>query len=195
MHKLKESISKRMSEYRYLHTLSVARECERLAEIFGIDGKLLITSAYLHDITKEMTVDEQTELCRSMGERLDEYAILSPKTLHSYSAPALIKRDYPEFADPEVLSTVRCHTTGKENMTLPEKLLYLADYIEPTRKFEECKKLREFFYSDLSDPHKRLDSTIFLSLKYTLYDLLAKGEFIHPETVKAYNSLCKIGVL
>ena len=195
MHKLKESIAERMSEYRYLHTLSVAEECQKLAKIFDIDEKTLVISAYLHDITKEMPLEEQTELCRSMGETLDEYAILSPKTLHSYSAPALIKKDYPEYATPEIMSTVRCHTTGKEDMTLNEKLLYLADYIEPTRKFDECKKLREYFYSDLSNPLKRLDSTIFLSLKYTLNELLAKGEFIHPQTVMAYNSLCKRGVL
>ena len=189
MYELKERIRPLMSEYRYNHTLSVAEECKTLAEIFGIDGKNLIISGYLHDITKELPTKDQIELCEKMGERLEGYELLSEKTLHSYSAPALIKRDFPEYATDEILSAVRYHTTGRENMTLTEKLLYLADYIEKTRKFDECKRLRRFFYADLSDPVKRLDETVLLSLKYTLNELLSKDNFIHPQTLNAYNSL------
>ena len=189
MYELKERIRPLMSEYRYNHTLSVAEECKTLAEIFGIDGKNLIISGYLHDITKELPTKDQIELCEKMGERLEGYELLSEKTLHSYSAPALIKRDFPEYATDEILSAVRYHTTGRENMTLTEKLLYLADYIEKTRKFDECKRLRRFFYADLSDPVKRLDETVLLSLKYTLNELLSKDGFIHPQTLNAYNSL------
>jgi nicotinate-nucleotide adenylyltransferase len=178
-----------MSVYRYDHTVSVAKECERLAALFGIDGQKLIISAYLHDITKEMSIDEQIELCRQYGFEIDEDTLKSPKTLHSFSAPYLIKRDFPEYDEESVTLPIKYHTTGRKNMSLSEKLLYLADYIEPTRKFDECKKLRNSFYSSDEEPSKRLDRVILESLRYTIDELKATNQFIHPETIKAYDFL------
>ena len=178
-----------MSEYRYLHTLSVAEECKYLASIYNVDKEKLVISAYLHDITKDMSVDEQLKLCNFFGVTLDKDTVNSPKTMHSFTAPLLIKKDFPEYADDCILDAVRYHTTGRADMTLLEKLLYLADYIEPTRKFDDCKKLREFFYSENTDKIKKLDETIILSLKYTISDLLNNNSPIHSETINAYNSL------
>ena len=189
MVELEEIIKGMMSDYRFRHTLSVAEECKNLASLFGIDEKELVTAAYLHDITKERTTEEQLEICRETGVEIHEDTLNSPKTLHSFTAPALIMRDFPEYATPTVLSAVRYHTTGRADMTLHEKLLYLADYIEPTRKFSDCKKLREYFYSSKDDLMTRLDNTLFLSLKYTINDLVENGAYIHPETIRAYNAL------
>ncbi|MBR5322275.1 MAG: bis(5'-nucleosyl)-tetraphosphatase (symmetrical) YqeK [Clostridia bacterium] len=191
MFNLEKEIRPLMSNYRYNHTLSVVSECKNLAELFGIDGEKLIASAYLHDITKEMPTDSQLLLCEKMGIEIDKDTLNSPKTLHSFTAPALIMSDFPQYADKEILSAVRYHTTGRANMTLTEKLLYLADYIEPTRKFDECKRLREYFYADTCDIQKRLNDTIVLSLKYTISELLEKKEFIHSQTLECYNSLIK----
>lgn len=193
MLELEERIKGLMSDYRYRHTLSVADECKRLAALFGIDEKELVTAAYLHDITKELTTDEQLALCDEMGVTIDRDTLNSPKTLHSFTAPALIMRSFPEYATPAVLSAVRYHTTGRADMTLHEKLLYLADYIEPTRQFADCKKLREYFYSSGDDLMTRLDKTLFLSLKYTVNDLVDKGAYVHPETIRAYNALAFTG--
>ncbi len=188
---LEKMIRPLMSDYRFKHTLSVVDECKNLAKLFGIDEKKLVTAAYFHDITKEMPTEKQLTLCKDIGIEVDADTLNSPKTLHSFTAPALIMRDFSQYADEEILSAVRYHTTGKANMTLTEKLLYLADYIEPTRKFDDCKKLREFFYTNTSDISKKLDDTIILSLKYTISDLLEKGEFIHPRTIESYNSFVK----
>ena len=193
MLELEERIKGLMSDYRFRHTLSVAEECKRLASLFGIDEKELVIAAYLHDITKELTTDEQLELCDKMGIGIDKDTLNSPKTLHSFTAPALIMQDFAEYATPAVLSAVRYHTTGRADMTLCEKLLYLADYIEPTRQFEDCKKLREYFYSSGDDLMTRLDKTLFLSLKYTVNDLVEKGAYVHPETIRAYNALALSG--
>jgi len=192
MYDLKNRIRPYMSESRLSHTLSVAKECERLADIFGIDREPLVIAAYLHDVTKEMPLDEQIQLCRLQGVAIDKEASRSPKTFHAFSAPALIKKDFPEYATDTVLSAVRYHTTGKADMTLYEKLLFLADYIEPTRKYEECQKLREFFYTDTQNVQKRLDRSVLISLRNTLAHLLQKNEPIHPETLNAYNFLIKI---
>ena len=184
---LKEKIRPYMSERRYNHTLAVAEECKQLASMFGIDEDILATAGYLHDITKEMPIEEQILLCENNGLALDEATLSSPKILHSFSAPFIIKKDFPECAKEEVLIAVSYHTTGRDNMSIYEKLLYLADYIEPTRKHEECIALRKFFYEPTDDIHKRLDDTIFLSLKYTISDLLQRGKYIHPLTIKSYN--------
>jgi nicotinate-nucleotide adenylyltransferase len=186
---LREKIKGYMSVYRYNHTISVAKECEKLAELFGIDGKKLVISAYLHDINKEMDIQEQIELCRHFGVDIDEDTLNSPKTLHSFSAPFLIKRDFPEYDEESITLPIKYHTTGRENMSLSEKLLYLTDYIEPTRKFEECVKLRNSFYSSEEDLQKRLDRVILDSLRYTIDELKANNQFIHPETINAYRFL------
>ena len=178
-----------MSEYRYNHTLSVAKECENLAHLFNIDEKNLVISAYLHDITKEMDIQEQIELCKQFGFEPDQDTLNSPKTLHSFSAPFLIKKDFPEYATDEILIPIKYHTTGRANMSLNEKLLYLADFIEPTRKFAECIKLRNSFYSSNDDLQKKLDRVILDSLKYTIDELNEKKQFIHSETIQAYDFL------
>lgn len=186
---LKEKIKPYMSEKRYDHTLSVAEECARLAEMFKVDRDILTAAGYLHDITKEMPVGEQILLCNDNGVILDDATLASPKIIHSFSAPIIIQKDFAEYAKEDTLTAVRYHTTGRENMSIYEKLVYLADYIEPTRKHEECIELRKFFYEPSDDLHKKLDDTIFLSLKYTITDLLNRGKYIHPLTVKAYNYL------
>ena len=181
-----------MSKYRYEHTLSVAKECMALAKIFEIDNQNLVVSAYLHDISKELDFQEQLDICENMGVKIDPDCLSSPKTLHAFTAPAVIKRDFPEFYIQEITDNVSYHTTGRENMSLSEKLLFLADYIEPNRTFEDCKQLREYFYTNRSnDWYKTLDETIFLALKFTISDLVDKKAFIHPKTVSAYNYIQK----
>ncbi len=180
-----------MSDYRYVHTLSVVEECKQLARLFNIDDKELTTAAYLHDITKEMSIDKQISLCEEYNSYPDDNYLKSPKTLHSYSAVFLIKKDFPEYATENILLAVKNHTTGRSGMYLNEKLLYLADYIEPTRKFEDCQALRKYFYEPTNDIYQKLDETIFTSLKMTISSLLENNEYVHLDTLKAYNYFCK----
>ena len=191
MLELKEKIKEYMSVYRYNHTLSVAEECKSLADLFEIDATNLVCAAYLHDVTKEMSVEDQLQLFAEANVPLDEDTKTSPKTLHSFSAPLFIKKHFPEYANDVILNAIRFHTTARADMTLTEKLLYLADYIEPTRKFEDCKKLREFFYSSKEDKFATLDKAIIISLKNTIDELSREGSYIHKETINAYNYLLK----
>lgn len=189
MVELERKIRLLMSDYRFNHTLAVVKECKALAELYDADKESLTISAYLHDITKEMPVNEQLDLCNSVGIKIDKHTLLSPKTLHSFSAPALILKKFPEYATEEVLNCIKYHTTGRAEMTLNEKLLFLADYIEPTRKYDDCILLRKTFYESPDDRHKKLDNTIFLALKFTIADLIENEAYIHPETINAYNHL------
>ena len=188
MFDLENRIASYMSDYRYNHTLSVVNECMELANFIDIDNKTLVVSAYLHDISKELDFQEQLNICKEMGIEISSDCLSSPKTLHAFTAPAVIKRDFPDLFNKEVIDAVSYHTTGRDNMSLCEKLLFLADYIEPKRQFDDCKLLREYFYTNKSNNwYKTLDETIFLALKFTISDLLDKKAFIHPKTISAYN--------
>lgn len=193
---LREDVMKKMSPKRFLHTAAVERMVARLSELYCPDYTLALrAAALLHDVTKERSTEEQIQLCRDHGLEVTEADCLAPKTFHARTAAALIPSEYPQFADPLVIGAVRWHTTGRADMTLTEKLLYLADYIDDTRRFENCVMLREFFWK--ADPcamnmearESLLRDTLILSYRMTIEDLLAEGMPIAPDTVAARNQL------
>ena len=152
-------------------------------------------AALLHDCTKELSVEEQTALCRELGLTVTDADLLAPKTLHARSAAACISTRYPAFDDPMIVSAVRWHTTGHRDMTLTEKILYLADYIDDSRSFESCVVLRRYFWG--ANPERMSESerlallrdTLILSFDMTMRDLLSEGRPISVETAEARNEL------
>ena len=190
----RNDIAQYMGEKRLNHSLSVREECIRLGERFGLDEKTisdLSVAGYFHDITKERTLDEQLELCRHFGIEYSEDDLMAPKLFHAKTGADLAREKYPELVNDNVFRYILSHTTGKADMTIGEKLVYLADYIEPTRKFGDCVKLREFFYSfdKKKGLYEHLDETLILSFDMTIADLIADGKLIDRNTVSARNSL------
>lgn len=115
------------------HVLGTEQEAVRLAERYGADVTKARIAALLHDCTKKLDMDEQLALCKKYHIPLDELEQKALKLLHSKTGAA-IARDV--FAvDDDVYNAIMYHTTGKPDMTLLEKIIYLADYIEPTRDF------------------------------------------------------------
>ena len=126
---LREQVISRMSPKRFTHTAAVEEMVIRLATIYCPEEiPALRAAALLHDVTKEYDIPTQIRLLREAGEEVKPGDELSHKTFHDRTAANLIATDYPDFATETVISAVRWHTTGRENMTLAEKLLYLADY-------------------------------------------------------------------
>ncbi len=192
--KLKDDIANYITEKRYLHTLSVERECENLSQIYCLDhvnAERLSAAALLHDITKDKKPEEQILLCERYNIPVSEEDKLSPKTFHAKTGASFAKEYFPSVTDEIVLSCIRWHTTGRAAMTLPEKLLYLADYIEETRNFTDCIELRRYFYSGvyISDKIKFLNETLVLSFDMTIRNLLDDGSIINSETVNSRNYL------
>ena len=135
---LRETIKTSMSEKRSIHTLAVERMAIRLGEIYAPnDISVLRAASLLHDITKELSNEDQIALCVIYGIELSDNDIFAPKTLHARTAAEKIKRDFKEFADQKVIDAVRWHTTGREGMSITEKLIYLSDYIDDSRKFAD----------------------------------------------------------
>lgn len=195
---LRADVEKRMSPKRFFHTVEVEKAVERLAELYAPEKALMLrAAALLHDITKEYSFDRQLMLCVQKNIDLDVDAPFAPKTLHARTAAALISEEYPQLADEELIGCVRWHTTGRADMTLPEKLLYLADYIDMSRTFEDCVRLREYFFSvDITSLNKEeryahLSRTLIMSYDMTIRGLLDEGLPINTDTAEARNKLIR----
>ena len=175
---LRESVAKGMSERRYKHTLEVEKMVAKLAEIYCPEKMLeLRAAALLHDITKEYDNKVHISMLSKPGIEFTKEERLAPKTYHARTAALLIPEIYPEFADDEVIAAVRWHTTGRAGMSIAEKVLYLADYIDMSRTFEDCVKLRDYFFSrelcSMTEEERlrHLDRTLLLSFDMTIKPL------------------------
>ena len=193
---LRKQVQCEMGEKRYFHTLEVEKMAARLGEIYAPDKiQMLRAAALLHDITKERSAEEHIEICESAGLEVSLAERKSPKMFHSKTAALVIPTKYPEFATPEIISSVRYHTTGKANMTIEEKIIYLADYIDMSRKFEDCVALRDYFFdfdfenSNESEKIEHLRKTLILSYNFTIKGLLDDDKHIDKMTIEARNYL------
>ncbi|MBE6693451.1 MAG: HD domain-containing protein [Ruminococcaceae bacterium] len=193
---LRAEVQKGMSQKRFLHTLAVEEMTDRLASLFGCEKREeMCVAAILHDITKECSVDEQLALCEKYGIPDGEHLRLAPKTFHAQTAAALVAGKFPEFADETVIGCVRWHTTGHAGMTLEEQLVYLADYIDMTRLFPDCVRLRNYFFD--AEPQKmdndermlHLYKTLLMSYDMTIRALVDDGAIISADTVIARNEI------
>ncbi len=177
----KALLKSRLSPYRYNHSLCVAESAVWLAEKYGADPQKAFLAGLLHDITKEAQQKEHFELFEKAGMELSFLEKRSPKLWHAMSAAAYLKTEL-QIADEEILSAVRYHTTARENMTLLEKIIYIADFISADRVYDDVEVVRELAKKDLSE-------TMLYTGRYTVNELLQKGAPIHPDTVACYNSL------
>ena len=193
---LRESLKDTMSEKRYRHTVAVEDMVTRLAALYCPEKTdVLRAAALLHDMTKELDVEEQIRICREKGIPLEDHAEYAPKIFHAKTAAALIPERYPAYAHPEVISAVRWHTTGHACMTLGEKLVYLADYIDESRRFPDCVRLRNLFWDahpedmipDEREAHLR--DILLISYEMTIRGLLDDGALISADTMLARNEL------
>lgn len=193
---LREDVMKKMSIKRFRHTVAVESMTERLCALFCPEQTLRMrAAALLHDLTKELDTDAQIALCDRFGLDVSAFDRMAPKTFHARTAAALIAEQYPAFADPIVTDAVRWHTTGHADMTLTEKLVYLADYIDESRTFQNCVILRRYFWGadpenmNTSQRETLLRDTLILSYDMTVRDLLDEGIPVAEDTVRARNAL------
>ena len=169
-----------LDEKRVPHVMGCEQEAVRLAERWDADPDLAAEAGILHDITKKLKGPEQLILCEEYGIITDVDEKTNSKLLHSKTGAAFA-RDKFGICD-EVYSAIYWHTTGRENMTLLEKIIYMADYIEPTRNFEGVDELRRLAYEDI-------DLAVIRGLQMSLEDLMLRNSMPHENSVKALNWL------
>ena len=160
------------------HILGVEQEAVKLARHWGADQELARRAGILHDCTKYLPLEEHLALCRGAGIQLDELEAGSEKLLHSKSGAAVARQVYGQ--SDEVYWAIYWHTTGRADMTLLEKIIYLADYMEPNRDFPEVEELRRLCYTDL-------DGALEMGLRMSVDDLTQRGVPIHKNTQGALD--------
>ncbi len=173
---LREQAYPRLKPRRVAHVWGCEHEARRLAERWGCDADLAAEAGILHDITKKLELSDQLLLSDKYGIINDTVETANLKLLHAKTGAALA-RDLYGVPD-AVYDAIRWHTTARADMTTLEKVLYLADYIEPTREFPGVDRLRELAYADL-------DKAMVLGLEMSLEDLRADGITPHPNTMNA----------
>ena len=193
---LREQVSSGMSEKRFYHTAEVEKMAARLGALYAPEKiPMLRAAALLHDITKEYSTDRHLLICAQKELTVSRRDLYAPKTFHARTAAALIPDLYPAFAEEELISCVRWHTTGRAGMTLCEQLVYLADYIDQSRTFSDCVRLRNFFFDakpEEMDPQARLShlrDTLILSFDMTIRALLDEGVPVSDDSFEARNEL------
>lgn len=194
--RLRETVRAGLSEYRFRHIAEVERMIVRLGELYLPDElPMLRAAALLHDLTKELPTPEQEYLLASHGILLSESDRLSPKLYHAWTAALRIPEDYPHFAREDLVTAVRYHTTGRKGMTLPEMLLYLADFIDESRLFGDCVRLRAEFWD--ADPRAmsaaeritHLYRVLVHTVDATVAHLLADGRIVSVDSIEMRNDL------
>ena len=175
---LREQSYAYLSPKRIPHVQGCEWEAVRLAKRWGESEEDAAEAGILHDITKKLVLSEQLILSEKYGIINDTYETANVKLLHAKTGAALA-RDLFNISD-RVYSAIRWHTTGKPDMTLLEKIIYMADYIEPNRDFPGVDKLRKLAYEDL-------DAAMALGLKMSLEDIRSYGAEPYEVTVSAFE--------
>lgn len=162
------------------HVLGTEETAAALALRWGADEESARRAALLHDCTKKFDKELQLALCRQYGIEPDAAERREGKLLHAITGAAVAYADFGVSG--EVRDAIRWHTTGKADMKLLEKIIYLADYIEPTRDFCDLTELRRLAFEDL-------DGALLLGFTMAVEDLAKKGMPVHPNSVLARDYL------
>lgn len=167
---------------RVAHVLGCRDTAVALAEKWGADVTDAARAGILHDITKALDGPLQLTLCAEYGMILDDFSQRYPKTLHALTGSLVAERIFGE--NPAVVSAIRHHTTGRADMTLLEKIIYVADYMEPNRTLPYVEQLRYLAFTDL-------DAAVKLGLEMTLEHLNRLGDEVSPASREALAWLNK----
>lgn len=180
---VKQELEKMLSPKRYEHSIGVMEKAIELAKIYGEDEEKAAYAALTHDIAKEMEDEELINYAIENNITLTEDDKLIPMALHGIIGSDIVKKKY-DFTD-EMCDAIYYHTTGRPNMTLLDKIIYIADKCEETtRKSEHANKLREIV------KEKGLDEAIlFVMDDWTLAKAIENRKLIHPNTIHARNDI------
>ncbi len=179
--KIIDKLPEYISEPRLRHTLGVEKTAVNLAGLYGADPEKVRLAALLHDIARDMKADELVRLVVNGSYNLDEKVYSNPVLLHAPAGAEIAKRDF-KIEDPEILEAIRYHTTGRENMSIVSSIVFIADYIEPGRKFRGVKTARRL-------ARKSIEKTLLYIYKSLIRHLVSNERYICIETIKAYNTL------
>lgn len=177
---LLEKVRAQMHDKRYQHTLGVAASAKQLAERFGADPKKAELAGFLHDYCKCWPVEKMFEIL-ARHDMPPELLVGEKELWHAFAAAIVIQTELG-VTDTEILQAVRYHTTGRAGMSMLEKVVCVADYIEPNRNYPGVEEIRTLAQHDL-------DAALAHALGGTIRFLIEKQKTVYPLTLIAYNDL------
>lgn len=178
--KIKKLLEKNLEEKRYEHTIGVADTAACLAMRYGYDVDKAYVAGLLHDCAKCIDNDKKLQLCKKYNVELSKVEKDNPFLIHAKLGAALAREKYG-VDDNDILEAIKYHTTGKENMSMLEKIIFSADYIEPGRKkILGLEEIRNTIFVDF-------DKAIFLILENTIKHLNNKNQTIDDTSLAAYE--------
>ena len=179
---LKEELKKYLKEERYKHSIGVMNMSKKLAQKYGVDEGKIAKAALMHDMAKELPIYEIKKYIKDKHIYTTKTEMLVGVTLHGKVAADMCKRKYG--FDEEMCKAISNHTTGRPNMSMFEKIIFIADKIDETRSYEGVEELRNLAFEDIDKAIvKNIDSTILLNLE--------RGRIILEESIKTRNFILK----
>ncbi|WP_419513405.1 bis(5'-nucleosyl)-tetraphosphatase (symmetrical) YqeK [Lactobacillus kimbladii] len=167
-----------MTEDRFEHCIGVSKTAQKLAELNHYDEDKAALAGFIHDYAKQVSVEEYREVIKTKG--FDQDLLNWNRSIwHGIVGTYFIQRDL-KITDSEILTAVRRHTTADVEMTTLDKIVFMADYIEPGRSFPGVEEARKITYANL-------DKGVGYQLAHTLEFLIEKRDKIYPRTLDAYN--------
>lgn len=178
---LKELLKNRLQGKRYEHSVQVMETAVALTDIYGGDRDAAAVAGLLHDYAKSMSPEELRQAAQELELELDPVVCRHMMLAHGPIGAALVERDL-SITDPDILNAIRYHTYGREGMSTLEKIIYLADFIEPGRKFKGADDLRRV-------ARENLDKAVLVALESSIAYLIGSDRLMHPNTLYARNEL------
>lgn len=178
---LKDIVQGHLPEKRFTHTLGVVETARLLARRWSADETVVVYAAYLHDYAKIYKGDELLRQAKIHGLPIDEVYTAYPELLHAKLGEFLAAKDLG-ITDPRILSAIRHHCYGHASMNLEDKIVFVADYIEPGRHFEGVEAVREMAF-------QHLDKAVLSALSGTLQSVITRGLPIHLYSIELRNVL------
>lgn len=177
---IRENLKSKLNPMRYEHSLSVSFTCIALAMKYGYDLDKAELAGILHDCAKRYNDETIIKKCRKNGIELTEGELMAPSIIHAKLGAWMAEHKYG-VTDPEILSAIACHTTGKPAMEMLDKILYIADFIEPRRdKLPNLSKVQKMAFEDL-------DEALFETIEGILTYLEESGTYADSVTKEAYE--------
>jgi predicted HD superfamily hydrolase involved in NAD metabolism len=173
-------VKEQITEHRYQHTLGVMETSIALAERYGADPKKAELAAIFHDYAKFRPKEEMKEII--LSQQMDPALLSYNSELWHAPVGAYLVEKEAGITDREILDAIRYHTAGRVNMTLLDKIVFLADYIEPGRAFPGVDEVRD-------TAKKNLDQAVIEALRNTIFFLMKKNQAVYPDTFHTYNDL------
>jgi predicted HD superfamily hydrolase involved in NAD metabolism len=172
-------LKENLQEKRYIHVKGVVEMAKKLAELNNVSEEKAEIAALAHDVAKNLSKDKMKEIITENNISISQLEENNSNLWHSIIAPVVAK-DKLEIEDEEILDSIRWHTTGKENMSVLAKIIYIADMIEPNRKFNGVEEIRQITFDNL-------DLGVYHGLTQSIQFLLTKNMLIDENTIKARN--------